>query len=107
MTAPSRVEALRAMLAKQPDNALARFGLANELMKTGNAAEAAALYAEYLARYDDEGNGWGRYAEALVQLGRTDEALAALDRGIDAARRFGHGGMAGDLEFRREELADS
>lgn len=107
MTAPSRVDALRAMVTKNPDNALAHFGLANELMKTGAAAEAAEHYAAYLGRYDDEGNGWGRYAEALAQVGRTDDAVAALEKGIAASYRFGHGGMASELEARLDEVRDA
>lgn len=107
MTAPSRVDALRAMVAKNPEHALARFGLANELMKGGEAAEAVTHYAAYLERYDDEGNGWGRYAEALVQVGRTADAVAALERGIAASHRFGHGGMAAELEARLEEVQDA
>ena len=32
---PSKLETFRAMVAKSPENALARFGLANEAMKSG------------------------------------------------------------------------
>ena len=59
----------------------------------------------YLAGYDDEGNGWGRLAEAYAALGRPEDARAALDRGIAASYRFGHPGMAAELEERRDELA--
>ncbi len=106
MTAPSRVDALRAMVTKNPDNALARFGLANELLKVGDAGAAAEHYAAYLARYDDEGNGWGRYADALAQLGRTSEAIDAFQKGIAASLRFGHTGMANELEARLDALRD-
>lgn len=92
------------MVAKNPENALARFGLANEAMKAGLHAEAAEQLEAYLARYDDEGNGWQRLAECRVALGDDDAARSALERGIAASRRFGHGGMAADLEARLEEL---
>jgi predicted Zn-dependent protease len=98
---------MRSMVAKNPDNALARFGLANELMKVQQHADAAAEYEVYLARYDDEGNGWGRLAEAYEQLGRPEDARAALAKGIAASRRFGHAGMANELEARLEELNDA
>lgn len=107
MTVASRIDALRAMVAKNPENPLAHFGLANELMKGDDAGAAVEHYAAYLGRYDDEGNGWGRYAEALERLGRRDEARQALERGIAASHRFGHGGMAAELEARLEELADA
>ena len=57
----------------------------------------------YLARFDDEGNGWLRYADVLHTLGRLDDARAAAQRGIEASRRHGHSGMAAELEARLEE----
>jgi predicted Zn-dependent protease len=100
-----RLDALRAMVAKNPENALARFGLANEAIKEGLHKEAVEHLEAYLSRYDDEGNGWQRLAESLITLGQDEEARRALERGIAASRRFGHGGMAADLEARLEELA--
>jgi predicted Zn-dependent protease len=95
---------MRAMVARDPENPLARFGLANELLKAREYAEAAEHLRAYLARYDDEGNGWARLAEALEALGDTAGAAEALRAGIAASRRFGHPGMAGELEARLDEL---
>lgn len=100
----SRLDALRQMVARDPDNPLARFGLANELLKEEQWDAAAEQLQAYLARYDDEGNGWGRLADALARLGRTREARDALKSGIAAAGRFGHHGLAAELEMRLEEL---
>lgn len=104
MTTPSRLDAFRAMVAKNPDNVLARFGLANEAAKAGLHEEALEHYTVYLARYDDEGNGWQRIAESYDQLGRLDAARDALRRGIEASNRFGHTGMTAELEDRLESL---
>jgi predicted Zn-dependent protease len=101
---PSRLDAFRQMVAKNPNNALAQYGLANEAMKEGSYQEAADHYAAYLAAYDDEGNGYGRYAEALVELGQLAAAQEALQSGIAAAQRFGHPSMASELEARLESL---
>ena len=103
MTNP-RLDTFRQMVAKNPENTLARFGLANEALKAGLYDEARANLEAYLASYDDEGNGYGRLAEALEKLGRSDEARDALRRGIAASRRFGHPGMASEFEARLEEL---
>ena len=100
----TRIDTFRTMVAKSPDNALARFGLANEALKEGLWEEAREQLVAYLALYDDEGNGWSRLAEALEKLGRTDEAREALRQGIAASHRFGHGGMAAELEERLELL---
>lgn len=95
------------MVARDPANPLARFGLANEALKAGLYEEARDQLERYLAAYDDEGNGYGRLAEALVQLDRLDEARDALRRGIAASHRFGHPSMAADFEARLEELDDA
>jgi predicted Zn-dependent protease len=96
---------MRAMAEKQPNNPLVRFGLANELLKAGLLTEAEAELGAYLAAFDDEGNGWLRYADVLHTLGRVDEARAAAQRGIEASQRYGHSGMAAELEARLEEWA--
>lgn len=94
---------MRAMAAKQPNNPLVRFGLANELLKAGLNEEAASELASYLANYDDEGNGWLRYADVLQTLGRVDDARVAAGKGIEASQRYGHSGMAAELEARLDE----
>ncbi len=102
-----RLATMRAMAAKQPDNPLARFGLANELLKAGLHVEAEQELAAYLARYDDEGNGWLRYADTLKTLDRDSEARSAIAKGIAAATRFGHGTLVGEMEARIEEWDDA
>ena len=92
-----RLDTFRQMVAANPDNMLARFGLANEALKSGLYEEAREHLTAYLARHDDEGNGYGRL----------DEAREALRLGIAASLRFGHPGMANELETRLEELADA
>ena len=97
---------MRAMVAKNPSNPLARFGLANEALKERLYDEAVEHLRVYLDTHADEGNGYGRLAEALVHLGRIDEARDALRRGIEASRKFGHPSMAGEFEARIDELED-
>jgi predicted Zn-dependent protease len=105
MSSTARIDAFRAMLARQPGHALARFGLATELAKLELHDEAAEHFALYLHTHEDEGNGWMRYAETLEALGRTADALTAIDTGIAAADRHGHPGLVADLEALRESLA--
>jgi predicted Zn-dependent protease len=102
----SRLDTFRAMVAKSPANPLARFGLANELLKAELWDEAVVELQVYLGTYDDEGNGFGRLAQALEAVGRVDEARDALHRGIDAAHRFGHTGLANELAGRLDELEE-
>ncbi len=102
MTTP-RIAAFQAMIAKNPDNALARFGLATELLKAEQWAEAIVELEAYLARLEDEGNGWLKLADALAHVGRISDAHAALSRGIVAANKHGHAGMAEEMAERKLE----
>lgn len=104
MTTDARLQTFRQMVERDPENPLARFGLANEALKAGLYEEAREQLEAYLARADDEGNAYGRLADALEKLGRTEEARGALERGIAASRRFGHPSMAAEFEERLEEL---
>ena len=100
----SRLDTMRAMVAKNPSNALARFGLATEALKAQLYDEAVEHLRVYLDSHADEGNGYGRLAEALVKLDRVDEARDALRQGIEASGRFGHPGMVNEFEARLDEL---
>jgi Flp pilus assembly protein TadD len=98
-----RIAALQRMLEKNPADSRVRFGLAAEYEKAGEWQLAADQLRTYLDSTDDEGNAWGRLGHALRQLGRDEDARAAYDRGIEAARRHGHPTMAMEFE---EVLAD-
>jgi len=102
----SRLESFRAMVARSPGNALARFGLASEAYKAGELEEARVNYEAYLAAARDEGNAYGKLAEVLHALGHSDEAKASYRRGIEAALSCGHPGMAAEFEERLAELGE-
>jgi tetratricopeptide (TPR) repeat protein len=102
MTA-SRVESLLAMRERNPGDVRVLFALAMEYEKADRWNDVVDVLTEYLATADDQGNAWGRLGNALLRLDRTDEALVALKRGLEAASRHGHPGMAAEFE---ERLAD-
>jgi E3 SUMO-protein ligase RanBP2 len=102
--AESRIEVFRKMLAADAANTAVRFGLANELLKLERFAEAAAELQTYLQQANDQGNAYGKLAQALERLGRTDEARAAYEQGIAAANRHGHPGMAQEFQLALDEL---
>ncbi|MDX6646831.1 MAG: hypothetical protein QOK40_2558 [Miltoncostaeaceae bacterium] len=94
-----RIEYFARLVAEEPQEARARYGYANELLRAERWEEAAGELRVYLALADDEGNGYGRLATALRELGRPNEAADAYLAGIDAAERHGHHDMA--EEFRQ------
>ena len=100
-----RIDALRRMVERKPDDARARFGLAAEYERLGRWEDAVRELEAYLRLADDEGNAWGRLGHALRQLGRDDAARDAYRRGIEAAERHGHPSMAAEFaEAVEEEL---
>ncbi len=93
-----------ALAADSPDEPRARFGYANELLRAERHSDAVDELRAYLDLAEDEGNAWGRLAEALSALGRTDEAADAYLSGIDQAIKHGHTGMAEDFQQALEVL---
>lgn len=102
--AEARIELFKKMIAADPNNAPVRFGLANELLKLERFEEAAIELQAYLNQADDQGNAYGKLAQALERLGRVGEARAAYEQGIAAANRHGHPGMAQDFEMALADL---
>jgi Flp pilus assembly protein TadD len=102
----SRIDALRKMIERNPNDPRLRFGLALEYEKLGRWEQAATELHEYLALTDDEGNAWGRLGNALRHLGRDEEAKEAYRKGIEAAYRHGHPSMAAEFEEILEEWED-
>ena len=78
------------LVKNAPDDARARFGYANELIRVGQHEDVVREIRAYLALTEDEGNAWGRLAEALTALARPDEAADAYLEGIDQALTHGH-----------------
>lgn len=99
----SRIDALRSMLAKRPDDPRLRFGLALECLNSGALEEGVEHLRAYLSSKEDEGNAWGRLGAALRDLGREDEAREAYHTGIAKAEAHGHPTMADEF---REILED-
>jgi len=102
--AEARIELFKKMLNDDPNNTTVRFGLANDLLKLERFEEAANELKTYLSLADDQGNAYGKLAQALERLGRVDEAREAYQQGIAAANRHGHPGMAQDFEMALDDL---
>lgn len=100
----ARIEIFRKMLVTEPGNTAVRFGLANELLKLERYDEAADELQRYLSDADDQGAAYGKLAQALDHLGRSDEARKAYEQGIAAATRHGHPGMAQEFQMALDDL---
>ena len=99
-----RLDYFAKLVAEDPTVARARFAYANELIRAERWEDAVIQLRAYLELAEDQGNAWGRLAEALTQLGRVDEAADAYLTGIDQSIKHGHTGMASDFEAALERL---
>ena len=102
MTGPNKIDSFKAMIAKNPNNALARFGLANEAAKVGDHLLVVEQLTAYLGMYEDEGFAYLRLGDSLRELGRREEATAAWAKGVEVAELHGHAGMAEEIRGRLE-----
>ena len=100
----SRIEALRQMIEKDPNDTLARFMLANELYQAGDYAATVQELEAYLKLKEDEGAAYRTLGDALVQLGKKKEARWAFRHGAEAARAHNHLAMADELEKKLQEV---
>ncbi|MCI0453923.1 MAG: tetratricopeptide repeat protein [Candidatus Dadabacteria bacterium] len=94
----SKIETLKTLVEKNPNNPLGRYGLANEYMKLEMYREAIEQIEAYLKLKDDQGAVYRILGEALLKLGKKQEAKEAYRKGIEAAERHGHPGMAAEFE---------
>ena len=99
-----RIDYFARVVAESPTVARARFAYAVELQRVDRHREAITQYRAYFDLQEDEGNAWGRLAEALAAIGEPDQAADAYLAGIDQALKFGHRGMADELRAALEEL---
>lgn len=93
----SRLEALQKMLAGDPSNPMAHYGLANEYWKAGDYPAVVTHLTAYLEKSDDQGAGYRMLGQAYRTLGDLAQAKTAFLNGQRAAERHGHPTMAGEI----------
>lgn len=99
-----RIAALRSMLAADPSNAFARYGLAQEYVKAGDDERALVEFRTILEADPDYQAAYYHAGKALERLGRKEDARAAYARGVEASRRTGDAHTRSELEAAMEEL---
>lgn len=85
----SRLEALKNLVAQNPQDRFARYGLAMEYAKAGNLEAAVNEYRCLLSCDPDYSYAYYHCGQALERLGRIDEARKTYSQGIEAAARKG------------------
>jgi tetratricopeptide (TPR) repeat protein len=70
-------------LERWPDNLVARIGLGNAAYAARDLGAAEAAYREATRRHPQSADAWNNLAQALLELGRREEALAAARRAVE------------------------
>lgn len=100
----SRKQQLEAYLSQEPGNAFARYGLAMELMRTGEAEAALGQFRILQEQHPDYAAGYQQAGQLLLSLDRAAEAREVLGRGLEAATRKGDQHAAGEMQALLDEL---
>lgn len=96
MEAADRIAAFRKLLETDPEDPLLHYGLGLELLKTGEAGEAAREFAEAARLNPDHTAAYREWGKALEGVGKREEAAEAWRRGVEVSHK------TGDLQTRKE-----
>ncbi len=92
----SRLDALKGLLEMNPKDSFARYGLAQELARSGALTEAVEQYETLMNANPDYAAAYFHCGQSLEKLGRLDDARAVYEKGIATTTRIG------DLHTRSE-----
>jgi cytochrome c-type biogenesis protein CcmH/NrfG len=99
-----RIAALNEILAQNPNDAFARYGLAMEYSNQGDLDRALAQFEILLKVNPDYTAGYFMAAQALARAARSAEAKTMLNNGIASARRTGNLHALSEMEAMLGEL---
>lgn len=102
---PSRVEQFQALVARQPDNEMFRFSLAQALVADGRGAEAVEHFTFCVAKKSDWMMVRILFGKLLLQLGQRDKAKPLLEDALRLAVEQHHEDPERELRGLLAELA--
>lgn len=95
---------LKDLIAQDPNNQLARYGLGMEFSSKGDVDSAVAEFRKLMEINPDYANAYFMAAQALAKAQRTDEAKQLLRQGITAAARTGNSHAQSEMQGFLDEL---
>jgi tetratricopeptide (TPR) repeat protein len=99
-----RIAAFTEILAANPTDMLARYGLAMEYSKAGRTDESIQQFSLLIEKNPDYAAAYFMAAQTLANAARIDEAKRMLVDGIAAARRSGNQHAQSEMSSMLEEL---
>lgn len=95
---------LQDVLAQNPRDTFARYGLAMEYVNRGDTSTALAEFRTLLEGNPDYAAGYQMAAQTLMKAGRDEEARKMLEDGIACAVRIGNQHARSEMEAMLDEL---
>jgi Tfp pilus assembly protein PilF len=99
-----RIAMLTEILAANPGDALARYGLAMEYSNAGQPEQALLEFNTLLEKNPDYTPAYFMAAQTLEKAGRVDDARKMLVDGISSARRTGNAHAQSEMTAMLESL---
>jgi predicted Zn-dependent protease len=98
MSTTDKIAGLKEILALDPKNSFARYGIAVELANRGQTAAALAEFDTLLKNDPDYTAGYFMAAQTLSSSGRAAEAIERLKAGIGCAARNGNSHALSEMQ---------
>ena len=96
--ATNRLDALKQMVAQDPNNSFARYGLAMELTNSNMPGEAIAEFKTLMANDGTYVAAFYHCGQALEKLGNIGEARSVYRNGIEASLKKGDAHTRAEIE---------
>jgi predicted Zn-dependent protease len=101
-----KIAAFEGILAQNPDDAFARYGLAMEYRNRNESDAALRQFDELHRRHPDYVPGYQMAAQILIAMGDALQARERLHTGIASARSTGNRHAASEMEGMLQELEE-
>ena len=100
-----KIAMLKEILAQNPTDAFARYGLAMEHANQGDTATALQEFQQLTKAHPDYTAGYQMAAQLLIKDGRYDDARQQLEAGVAAAQRTGNRLALNEMSAMLDELS--
>lgn len=104
MSKMDKIAGLKEILAQEPNNSFARYGLAMELAGLGETDAALAEFSNLLASDPNYTAAYFMSAQTLADAGRAAEAIERLNFGIACATRSGNSHAVSKMQTMLDDL---
>ena len=94
----TRLEILKGMVAQNPQDGFARYGLAMEYRNAGDLEGALREFRELIGANADYAYAYFHGGQTLERMGRAEEAAEMYRSGVEAAERKGDQKARGELQ---------